>query len=266
MVLLLVITNFPYLKYEQQNILQISVLEVGQGDSILIRSADGKYLLVDGGPDASVLSRLGQILPVWIREIDYLVITHPDLDHLGGAVEVLARYKIKNLIISDHKSSSQAYAFLEKLMSNVKSTTKFAGESIVLGCCTVLDFLWPDNSIDRAKLSANDNSLVFQLRYNDFDMLFTGDIEEKIEAEILVSDIDVLKIAHHGSKTSTSNKLLESTNPEIAIISAGKNNKFNHPHPEVLQRLQDSGIDVYRTDQNNTVHIYSDGKKYWFKH
>jgi competence protein ComEC len=257
--------------------LHIIVCDVGQGDGILIRTPDGSDILVDGGPDDSILNCLSSHLPFWDRTIELMVLTHPHTDHAAGLVDVLKRYTVLHFVTEKVLGSTATYKRLENELSAKKLTAKyaFAGDRIDLADKTQLLTLWPsrewlnnsqlqagNGTSDSASLDLNGFCLVQLLTYGNFKVLLTGDagslIEDRIAAE--AGKVDVLKVPHHGSKTGMSDYFLSQINPSIAIISVGANNRYGHPAQTALDLLKSHNIKTFRTDQNKAVEIVSDGQ------
>jgi len=248
------------------NILEVTFFDVGQGDSIFIETSNGKQILIDGGPDKSVLEKLSQTMPFYDRTIDLVILTHPDADHLTGLIEVLEYYKIGGILTSGLEKDTIVYQEWREMIEqkNIPLTLAQAGQKIILQENIILEILWPDQSLISSYSEPSNNvSVVGRLVYGDIEILLTGDIENKVE-NILVRQLaeqdiqsDILKLAHHGSKTSTSYNFFKAVNPEIGIISVGQNNRYKHPSQEVLDRIKD--ILIYRTDQNSDIKILTDG-------
>lgn len=239
----------------------ITFLNVGQGDSTLIRFETGEKMLVDCGPNRDILSVLGNKLFFYEREIDYLLITHPDLDHYGGCIDIIKRFKIKNIITNGKEKPGDKVC--EELMKVIREegavVTKIDSPKILTISSSVLEFLSPDPSLnlDKEISDHNNYSLVFRLVHGEKKILFTGDIEEKMEQGLVkkycTSEIcpslrsDILKVGHHGSDSSSSELFLRYVRPEIAVISVGKN-KFGHPSRRVINHLHRAGAQIFRTD------------------
>jgi competence protein ComEC len=225
--------------YQPQNLLQIYFIDVGQGDSILIISPDQKMLLVDTGKDFAAAQALQRILPLNINAIDYVIITHDDYDHIGGLDEIQALYRIDSLIIDD------------------------APDDFVLGCCVIIDIVWPEQPYIRNDKDNNSNSIAFFLEYKEFRAFFGGDLGIAQENTIILKhperQINLLKVGHHGSKNSTSKYFLSQLQPEYGVISAGRKNRFGHPHKEVLANLAEYNVNILRTDQIGHILFQSDG-------
>lgn len=244
--------------------LKFYVLDVGQGDAIFIETPRKNQILVDGGPNSKVLSELGEVMPFYDRTIDLIVLTHPQQDHIFGLVEVLKRYKVVNILITGVDYSGGAYEEFKKIIGekdiNVFISQK--GQKIFLDKDASLDVLYPFEKLFSEKFAgdANDTSVALLLNAFGKKFLLAGDagiIEETNMANSGADiDIDVLKLNHHGSKYSNSALFLEKTSPQIAVVSAGKNNRYGHPHKETLDRLAD--IPLYRTDTQGRIAITTD--------
>lgn len=249
--------------------LHIIACDVGQGDAILA-TYKNIQILTDGGPaNDKVIGCLSKYMPFWDREIEVVILTHPQADHFGGLIEVFRRFKVKNFIGGQVDASSQEYQVLKSLVggSGAKVIVPKTGMNIRYGLI-YLDVVWPQEGIVSAEL--NDYSVVYVLRYGVFEALLTGDIGPKVTDEILatglIKPVNYIKIPHHGSKNGVTYELLEASEPEVAVISAGKNNSYGHPHEETLKLLSEKGTSssdgrkVLRTDEMGDVEIVTDGK------
>ncbi len=246
------------------NILEVVFFNVGQGDSIFIETPNNRQILIDGGPDKGILGNLGQVMPFHDRTIDLVILTHPDADHVTGLVEVLEYYNIGHILFSGLEKGTIVYKKWQELIKekDISLTLAQAGQKIVLQEGIVLEILWPEQDlIGSYSKPTNNVSVVGRLIYGDTEILLTGDIEKKVENYLVNQDYDlesdILKLAHHGSKTSTSYNFLKAVNPEIAIISVGENNRYKHPSKEVLERIKD--LLVYRTDKHGDIKILTNG-------
>ena len=259
----------PYVTNEED--LKVHVLDVGQGDSILIESPTGRRVLIDGGPDGALLQRrLAEHLPWWSRRIDVVLLTHPSADHLIGLTETIRRYDV-GFVVDPQLESDTVYGqqWAETLREQADLTVVRAerGTVLDLGGEAYLEILHPppDRPFDTAT-EHDDNSVVAKLLYGDVSFLFAADIYSPGEKYLLDSGVDlqatVLKVAHQGSRYSSSEEFLEAVSPRIAIISAGEDNRFGHPHPETLERLESlpSTPTILRTDLHGTVTLTTDGK------
>ncbi len=245
--------------------LKVAFLDVGQGDAIFIEAPNGNQVLIDGGPNKAVLREISKQMPFYDRSIDGVILTHPHLDHYAGLNEVMKKYKVNLGMDSGTKNKSAGFAEFENLIKNknIKQIYAKRGMKINLDKDLHLDILLP--VVNNENLSEHDGMLVSRLVYKNNSFLLAGDMEDNLENFLLVLEdnlkSDVLKIGHHGSKTSTSENFLGWVNPDLAVISAGKNNKYGHPHQEVTERLARFEIPTLRTDEKGTVVIKSDGEK-----
>lgn len=267
----------------EEKFLEVSFLSVGQGDSQFITTPQGHQILIDGGPDSQVLAKLAERMPFYDKTIDVVILTHPDKDHFFGLLDVLKRYKIdyfvwtgvvknapenKELVILLENASSPQNSFLASLSGDSEPTnvlTISVGDKIKAGN-VVLDILHPFedlNGVDNLK-NINETSIVAKLIYGDNSFLFPGDIGFKVENQLDGLKADVLKVAHHGSKYSTSELFLEKVQPDYAVIEVGKNS-YGHPTPETLQRLEKFGINVFNTYSDGDVEMLSDGRNIFIK-
>jgi len=245
-------------------ILEITFFDVGQGDGIFIQTPNDKQILIDGGPDNSILEKLNQTMPFYDRTIDLVILTHPDADHITGLVEVLNYYQVEHILTSGLEKDTAVYIKWKELIEekNISLSLAQMGQKIILQNGIALEVLWPNqNLISSYSSSANNVSVVTRLVYGDIEVLLTGDIEKKVENYLVNQDFklesDILKLPHHGSKTSTSYNFLKAVNPKIAIISVGEDNRYKHPSKEVLERIKD--LIVYRTDKDGDIKILTDG-------
>jgi len=249
--------------------LKVDFLDVGQGDSAFIQTPDNHDILIDGGPDSSVLGKLSSLLPFWQKSIDLVILTHPESDHMQGLLDVLQRYKADYILWSGVKKSAPEYdAWLNVLAKQKKAGAKIitavAGQEIKAGNVSI-DTIYPLKSLagEDMKNTSNDTCVVSRLIFGKKSFLFTGDISSVAEKEIVDSGenvlSDILKVAHHGSKYSTSDIFLAAVEPKVAVISVGAKNTYGHPTIEVLQRLAKFGIKIFRTDKNGDVDFISDG-------
>ena len=251
--------------------LKVSFLDVGQGDSILIQSPDGHKALVDGGANATAALRgLGQELSFFDRTIDLVVSTHPDADHIGGLSSVLKRYKVLSVLeTTNGKDTPATEAFATAIKdTNVPVTFADVGQVITLGNEVRLRVLSPAG--DETNWESNMASIVIRVEYGSTSVMLTGDAPIEIE-DYLVDTYpqylksNILKLGHHGSKTSSSEKWLDAVHPEYAVVSAGIGNKYGHPHQSVMQAVFARNIQSSHTGTDGTVIFYSDGHTVWRK-
>lgn len=251
--------------------LHVAFLNVGQGDAVFIQTPSGRQILVDGGFYPSILNdRLGRQMPFWDRHIDMVVATHPDADHVSGLVGVFERYQVDRLV-TEGTAMGVSPTFDEVLLAaEARQTTIHTaqmGEVFAVGDGVRLEILHPGT--ERNRESRNENSVSLRLVYEDFTVLLTGDAEEEAEMQMISSGLPlqsvVFKAGHHGSRTSSTMPFLEQIQPQIVIISSGADNRFGHPHPEVLERLAALQTAVLRTDELGTIQFSSDGHRYWMR-
>ncbi len=248
------------------DVVRVTALDVGQGDAILIRTPHGSDILIDGGPpNGSVVEKLGKHLPPSDRDLELVIVTHPDSDHIGGLTSVAARYRIERVIDNGSTGGSALYSrWLDSVTSQgSERIVGRSGASVVLDD-VVFNVVWPDAETDVNGADRNDASVVVRMEYGSVSFLFTGDITTKVEDRLVATHTtitaDVLKVAHHGSAYSSSAAFLDAVQPSYALISAGAGNRYGHPHSVVLKRLAARGIRVLRTDEQGDVRCASDGR------
>lgn len=252
--------------------LNIYFFDVGQGDAELIQKANWQ-ILVDGGPDDIVIERISNVMPIDDRKIETIIITHPHADHITGLIEVINRYEIEKIILTKVGYESATYKSLLELIDKkkIKTITPKIGDVEYLFDQGKITYLWPGEEVSRFENNLNNSSIVFRFDYGDFNCIFSGDAEIESWTEIFkkqknnLPDIDVIKIPHHGSRTGLNENMTNIMRPDIAIISLGLNNKYGFPHQEILDILAKNKTRVYRTDQEKTINIRTDGKNYEIK-
>jgi competence protein ComEC len=255
---------------------------VGQGDAILI-TAGFTQVLVDGGPDEKVLACLGDHLPFWDHSLELVIATHGDKDHIGGLLAVLDRYQVQRLLMSDRQKESALFTDFQELVSRKKDQgmqviTSRVNLVLPLASDSKLIILSPLaetqlSAVSRAQAlkeeDPNDGSIVLLWQFNRVKTLLTGDLEAPGESALITRgvllDIDILKVGHHGSKTSSTPAFLAITRPEMSLISCGKNNHYGHPHKQTLSHLEQMGARILRTDLEGTLEILTNGETYWKK-
>ena len=255
--------------YERQpsDILTVYFLDVGQGDAIFIDSPQHGRALIDGGANRKVLSELGKILPFADKRIDVMVETHPDKDHIGGLPEIVSRYKVGMFLEPGVESDNTIDDELKRRVKDKNIPKLFARRGMVLNFSdgVKLQILFPLPDQDVSNWETNRASIVAKLVYGNKSFLMTGDSPIQIEEALLsldpeILDSDVLKAGHHGSKTSTSLKYARAVSPDYAVISAGKNNTYGHPHQEVLDILEKVGAKIVSTIDSGTIKFETNGK------
>lgn len=247
-----------YQKNNQE--LEVIFLDVGQGDAILVQQGSNQ-LLIDGGRSGKILlEKLGSFIPFWDRQVEVVVATHPDQDHVGGLVDVIRSYKVSKIIKTRAESESQTYKALaeEIKKENPEIIEAQKGLSLKFPNGAAAEVIYPLASIDAGiATDSNAGSVVVKLNFGENSFLFTGDLPAEQEV-VLIRDQSalnsrVLKVAHHGSKYSTSEEFLDAVKPEDAVVSVGKNNQYGHPNQEILSRLLKRGIKIFRTDELGDV-------------
>jgi len=253
--------------------LRVSFLDVGQGDAILVQVPAGQDILIDGGPSPQAVSlALGEKMPFWDRTIDLVVLTHPHADHITGLVEVLRRYEVKQVLYPDLACDSPIYEEWWKLIrvKGIKCTVAQAGQQIDLGAGVVIEVLNPPAPmLTDTRSDMDNNGVVLRIGMGRVSFLFTADIMAEAELELgnrrapLAST--VLKVAHHGSDTSTTPEFLAVVSPQVVVISAGEDNPFGHPSGAVIGRLREKPGEenIYRTAEHGTIEFITDGKRLW---
>jgi competence protein ComEC len=256
---------FYFLFQLNHQVLVVSFLDVGQGDAIFIDMPNGRQMLIDGGPNNSVLRELGKVMPFYDRSIDVVLATHADQDHIGGLVEVLKRFEVDLFIRTNATSTSAVYQELAELIKtkNIKEEIIISPTDLFFGSGVDFNIIFPNQ--DTAGWEVNDSSIVSKLTYGDNSFLFTGDAPKLIENYLVEKygsflDSDVLKIGHHGSKTSSSELFVGTVSPLYSVISAGANNSYGHPNAEVLDILKNFSENILATLGQGLVSIVSDGQ------
>ena len=251
--------------------LKIFFVDVGQGDCTLIVTPGNKTILIDGGGsefgsfDVGKSVLIPYILDRGFTKIDYIIVSHFDSDHVGGLLTVMEELKVDTVLISKQGELSQNYEKFKQLVKEKHIKVLVVGQGDVLKIEKDLYFniLWPNNTKLISENVLNNNSIVCKMHYKSFSCIFTGDIEEIAEKQILqeyknnlqILNSTILKVGHHGSKTSTSLDFLKAVSPKIALIGVGQNNNFGHPNDQILERLQSNGVKVFRTDEDGEISI-----------
>ena len=268
LLIVLILINFIIYIFPQK--LRIFFIDVGQGDSTLIITPDKKTVLIDGGGsdsfDVGEKVLLPYLLDRRILKIDYVLISHFDTDHCGGILTIMEKVKVKNIIISEQAEHSENYERFKKLMihKKIRLIEVKKGDKIKIGRYSEFKILFPTSRL-LSENPLNNNSIVAQFNYNNFKMLFTGDIEKLAEQQILKAEkaeirADILKVAHHGSKTSSIPEFIKAVRPKIALIGVGKNNTFGHPNQQTIKNLENIKCRIYRTDLQGEIIIKIDQK------
>lgn len=243
--------------------LAIHVIDVGQGDAILIQTPSKKNILIDGGDENADHMVKSYLRKKWVKSIDLMIATHPDSDHIGGLDNVVDAFDIKSIYMPKKTSDSESYINLIKSCKNKNLDIQYLNRDDYLNIEDKLSLqvLSPSNINDENNLA----SIVFYMKYKDNEFILTGDSEKENEQEILntydINDVDFLKVAHHGSNTSSSPEFISKISPDISVISCGYKNQYGHPHKETLNTLYQNDSAVYRTDKIGDIIFYSDGNK-----
>lgn len=251
---------------EHNGSLTVNFFDIGQGDASLVEVPGGFQILIDGGPDSSVLSKLGEAMPKTDKAIELVVISHPDKDHISGLVEVFRRYTVSHVLATMVMHNLADYEELKKIISekNIPVTIARAPLRISWGE-GYMDVLYPFElpGEEVKDVNTNETSIVGKLVFGNTTILFTGDLEAGQETELIYRGIDIsadiLKVAHHGSRSSSTQRFLEAVNPAFGVVSVGRDNRYGHPHQEVLNRLEQNNVIVLRTDTSGDIVLESNG-------
>ncbi len=245
--------------------LRVDVLDIGQGDAILLTTPEQHHILIDGGPDATVLTELGEVLPPAFRDLDLVVLTHPHLDHLAGLVPVLERFEVGALLVSGAAYDSEAYEYFLDQVQGFDGPVYFAeaDTDFRVGSVT-LDVLYPfSNEVGQSFEEPNNSSVVIKAEWGEESVLLMGDAEKEVEAELLAAweegeidlEADVLKAGHHGSDSSSTPEFLEAVSAEWMLISCGEGNSYGHPRQVTLDKAAALGMTVFRTDTEGRISV-----------
>lgn len=253
---------------DRDGILTVAFLDVGQGDAIFIESPNGTQVLVDGGPNNAVFRELGKVMPFYDRSIDLFIVSNPDKDHIAGFVDGLDRFKVSAVLEPGTVGASGAFRALEagEEKHRVPKIVARRGMSIDLGGGAYLEILFPDRDV--SGLATNDGSIVARLVYGETEVMLPGDAPQNIEQYLVSLDggklqSDILKVGHHGSRTSSTESFVEAVAPKYAVISSGKDNRYGHPHKEVMDLFARLGIPALNTANEGTIIFKSDGTRVW---
>lgn len=265
-----------YLSLKQEGefgFLKVVYLDIGQGDAIYIEAPNKKQVLIDTGPSPATLAKLSKVMPFADRSLDLVILTHRDQDHIGGASLLFETYEIDNILMTDQSSETSLSLELDRKIerSNLNKIIAHRGQRFILDADRkiYLDILFPNRNI--SDFESNETSIVSKLSYGQKSFLFVGDSTIYNESLIVWNeqdktiDSDILLLGHHGSKTSSSLFWLEKVSPDLAIISAGKNNRFGHPAEEILDRLSKSKTPKLITFEEGNITLLSDGQNIFRK-
>lgn len=246
---------------ETKDKLKVHFIDVGQGDSILLQNGE-RFMLIDGGPNSSTDKVLSYLKKTGVKNLDYVVATHPHEDHIGGIDKVIDTFQIETVYMPKVTATTKTFKDVVESMKkkNLKAKIPVAGEEFKFGEAKVT-ILAPNSSTYE---DTNNYSIVLKVAYGENSFLFTGDAESLSEKEILKKGLDikadVIKLGHHGSRTSSSSAFLKEVNPKYGVITVGKDNDYGHPHKEIMERVKGMNIKIYRTDEKGDIVIVSDGK------
>lgn len=247
---------------DKKSLLSIHMIDVGQGDSILVQTPTNKNILIDGGDEDSENIIISYLRQKRIKTIDIIIATHPDSDHIGSLDNIIKKFNVNSIYMPEQSTDSEAYQNLINSCTDKNLSIQHLYKNDVLNI---------DNNINIYVLGpsyiqeeSNLNSIVFKLTFNDNSFLFMGDAEEENEKEILhsfkLNNINFIKIGHHGSNSSSSLEFIKKISPDIAAISCGYKNQYGHPHREVINNLKQNHVSIYRTDRIGDIVFYSDGE------
>lgn len=252
--------------------LTVSFFDIGQGDSIFIETPERHQILVDGGPGDAVLAKLGRAMPFWDRSLDLVILTHAHADHVAGLVAVLKRYRVDRILESGQTYGTPEYAEWRRLIQekSILAAIAQSGQEIRAGAARLRVLSPFENKSGVSFKNPHDANVSAKLIYGKTSVLFMGDAEKPIEYRLLYEQSealrsDILKVGHHGSKTSTMQEFLRAVSPGYAVISAGRKNRYGHPKQEVLDRLTAVGAKILRTDLDGDVEFVSNGVRYWIQ-
>lgn len=242
------------------DLLDIYILDVEQADAMLIKYKEHN-ILIDAGDNDDEEKMVSYLKEANVDKLDFVIATHCDADHIGGMDSVIQNFKIDTFYMTEDSKDTKTFKDMVNALNKNKVKVIKPKQNINVDIGEVDFMIIPPIKIHE---DANDNSIVLKLDYNDFEMLFTGDMEKDEEKELINQnidlDVDVLKVGHHGSRTSSTQELLDKTTPEYAFISVGEGNDYGHPHKETIDRLNKNKISYYRTDENGTMLIETDGQ------
>ncbi|XKT75247.1 MAG: ComEC/Rec2 family competence protein [Patescibacteria group bacterium UBA2103] len=266
-ILFFLIVAQTFLSYEifSPKYLEVTFLDVGQGDAIYIKAPNGNDVLIDGGANASVLRELSKRHSYFDRDIDVVIGTHPDKDHIGGLVDVFDRYNVSYFLDPGVTNTTNVYTeLMERVSDEGTYVVARKGMKVVLGTDVYIEILFPDREI---KGGVNNASVVTRLVYKDTSVLLTGDAGVSIEKFLIGENIKstILKAGHHGSKTSSDFEFVKAVDPEFIVISAGKDNRYGHPHEEVLRVFESIKAKTLATYEQGSLVFFSDGEKFFLK-
>lgn len=246
-------------------VLKVSFLDVGQGDAIYIEAPNGRQMLIDGGPDGSLVGPLSEVVPFGDRSIDVIMVTNPDADHYAGFLDMLKQYSVGAVIEPGTRSGTDLHTEFQKTIfdKGIPEVLAQKGMQIKLDTDVIFTVLYPDRDV--SAFTTNDGSIMGILQYGSTRIMFTGDATVKSEAMLLTQHMpadlkaDILKVGHHGSTTSSSEAFVTAVAPTLAVVSVGAHNKYNLPKQSTIDTLEKYGAKVLRTDKQGSITFISDG-------
>lgn len=254
-----------------QGVLTFAVLDIGQGDALYIESPTGVQVVIDAGPDSSVLTKLADVMPALDHSLDAAIETHPDADHIGGFADILSRYSVGAFIEPGIPKTTKTATALEKQIDQQKIPRYIARRGMILdlGGGAYLRVLYPDHDVSRlGDAKANEGCIVVELIYGATSALLECDAPASVETRLLSISTstelksDILKVAHHGSKYSSTESFVTAVSPTVAVISVGAHNTYGHPTQQTLDTLTRHDAEILRTDKEGTIMFHSDGTSF----
>lgn len=256
----------PRAEAAASKMLEITFIDVGQGDSILVKSPDGRFMLIDAGEYKNVASVMEVLKDEGVSRLDYVVATHPHSDHIGGLSKVISNIPVGAVydIGRTHTTSSYRYYLEAVKASSAKFYLARAGVSFKLGASVTVSFLWPQ---DKMPTDLNNSSAILLLKYSEFDALLPADAGIEQELTVVnagkVPEVELYKVSHHGSRHSNSREILAAASPKIAVIQVGAGNDYGYPQTVALDKIKAAGAQIFRTDKDGDVKVTSDGSNWW---
>lgn len=248
--------------------LEVYFFDIGQGDAIYFRTPDGQDVIVDGGPNSIVATKLGERMPFYDKKIELMILTHPDADHVTGLVDVLEQFEVEQILYTGLEKDTAVFKKWKKLIEEkgVPMIIALAGQRVVFDDDVFMEIYHPSENLSGQEAEdANATSITGKLIFRENEFMLTGDIDQAVESDIM-SEVgweglgaDVLKVAHHGSKNSSDLEFLKAVSPDYAIIQSGKKNTYGHPHEDTLESLEVVGAEVWRNDEDGDVRCVGDG-------